>query len=40
VGRHTDGLTEGALEMARTNPGEFAELAQSDGLRKILFYEI
>ena len=40
VGRHTHGLTERALEMARAYPGEFAELAQSDGLRKILFYVI
>src|SRR5258708_12822590 len=40
VGRHTDGLTKRALKMARAYPGEFAELAQSDGLRKILFYVI
>jgi hypothetical protein len=40
VGRHTDGLAERALEMADAYPGEFAELAQSDGLRKILFYVI
>src|SRR5260221_7998927 len=40
VGRHTDGLTERALEMTRAYPGEFAELAQSDGLRQILFYVI
>ena len=40
VGRRTDGLTERALEMADAYPGEFAELAQSDGLRKILFYVI
>ena len=40
VGRHTGGLTERALEMAVAYPGEFAELAQSDGLRKIPFYVI
>ena len=40
VGRHTGGLTERALEMACAYPGEFAELAQSDGLREILFYVI
>jgi len=40
VGRRADGLTECALEMARAYPGEFAELAQSDGLRKILLYVI
>jgi len=40
VGRHTDGLTERALEVTRAYPGEFTELAQSDGLRKILFYVI
>ena len=40
VGRDTDGLTERALEMTRADPGELAELAQSDGLRKILFYVI
>jgi len=40
VGRHADGLTERALEVTRAYPGEFTELAQSDGLRKILFYVI
>jgi len=40
VRRHTDGLTERALEMTRAYPGEFAELAQTDGLRKIVFYVI
>ncbi len=40
VGRHTDGLAERALEMAYAYPGEFAELAQGDGLRKILLYVI
>ena len=36
VGRHPDGLTERALEMANADPGELTELVQSDGLRKIL----
>src|SRR5260221_2444424 len=40
VRRHADGLTERALEVTRAYPGEFAELAQSDGLREILFYVI
>src|SRR5258706_15187095 len=40
VWRHTDGLAERALEMAYAYPGELAELPQSDGLRKILFYVI
>jgi len=39
-GRHTDGLTERALEVTRAYPGEFTELAQGDGLRKIPFYVI
>src|ERR1700759_1987133 len=37
VGWRPDGLTERALEMARACSGEFAQLAQSDALREVLF---
>src|SRR5260221_5621221 len=40
VGRHTDGLAKRALEMPNARPGELAELAQRDGLRKILFHVV
>jgi hypothetical protein len=40
VGRHADGLTKRALEVARAYPGELAEFAQGNGPRKMLFYVI